>query len=69
MDYASDCRNHFCRHADGSWECLRACTLSVPPGRIQVSVRTRFYPGSVFMNFDLVAWLNFELREDALACP
>ena len=69
MDYAADCRDHFCRHEDGSWECLHACTLEVPPGRIQVPVGTRFYPGSVFMNFDLVAWLDRTLKEDALECP
>ena len=59
---------HFCRNPDGSWTCTRAGTFDGPNGRIQVARGTRFYPGTVFMGFDVAAWLESELPDRAPEC-
>lgn len=39
-----------------------------PNGRIQVTPGSRFYPGTIFMGFDLAAWLDEELASRAMRC-
>ncbi|HEX6157469.1 MAG TPA: hypothetical protein VFZ54_15700 [Burkholderiales bacterium] len=48
----------FVREQDGSWICVRAATLELPTGRIQVAVGTRFTPGTRFMGVDLARLLE-----------
>jgi len=59
---------HFCRNSDGSWTCLSAGTFSGPNGRIQVTPGSTFYPGTMFMGFDLAAWLDEELADQTSEC-
>jgi len=59
---------NFCRHRDGSWTCISAATLDGPNGRIQIAAGSRFYPGTVFMGFDIADWLEARFAEDALEC-
>ncbi|HTM61092.1 MAG TPA: hypothetical protein VL199_12090 [Burkholderiales bacterium] len=59
---------HFCKNPDGSWTCMSAGTFNGPNGRIQVAPGSKFYPGTIFMGFDLAAWLDEQLREEALQC-
>ena len=59
---------HFCRNHDGSWTCTMAGTFDGPNGRIQVTPGTRFYPGTIFMGFDVAAWLDSELKSRAPEC-
>jgi hypothetical protein len=54
---------HFSRNPDGSWTCISAGTFSGPNGRIQVSPGSTFYRGTMFMGFDLAAWLDDELPD------
>jgi hypothetical protein len=61
--------DHFCRNPDGSWTCTRPGTFDGPNGRIQVARGTRFYPGTIFMGFDVAAWLESELQHLAPECP
>ena len=49
---------HFCRNSDGSWSCISAGTFNGPNGRIQVTPGSTFYRGTMFMGFDLAAWLD-----------
>ena len=51
---------HFVRDADGVWRCLEAAELNSPMGRIQVTVGSRFSPGTNFMGVDLAKWLDEE---------
>jgi hypothetical protein len=37
---------------------LSAATLDGPNGRIQVIAGSRFYPGTLFMGFELAEWLE-----------
>lgn len=60
---------HFSRNPDGSWTCISAGTFSGPNGRIQVSPGSTFYRGTMFMGFDLAAWLDDELPEQSLQRP
>lgn len=53
--------SHFCKNHDGSWTCLSDATLDGPGGRIQVAAGTRFYPGTIFMGFDIARWLDERL--------
>lgn len=59
---------HFCRNADGSWACVSHATLECPKGRIQVTEGSRFFPGTEFMGFDLVKWLDDQLGTGARRC-
>ena len=59
---------HFCRNDDGSWTCVSHATLECPKGRIQVTEGSRFYPGTEFMGFDLVKWLDDQLGASAPRC-
>ena len=59
---------HFCRNHDGSWTCTRAGTFDGPGGRIQVAPGSRFYPGTIFMGFDVAAWLDQQLANRASEC-
>jgi hypothetical protein len=54
---------HFSRNPDGSWTCISAGTFSGPNGRIQVTPGSTFYRGTMFMGFDLAAWLEIELAD------
>jgi hypothetical protein len=54
---------HFCRNSDGSWSCTSPATLNGPNGRIQVTQGSRFYPGTVFMGFDIAQWLDQRLGD------
>jgi len=60
---------HFSRNPDGSWTCVSAGTFTGPNGRIQVSPGSTFYRGTMFMGFDLAAWLDEELPEQSLQTP
>jgi hypothetical protein len=59
---------HFCRNLDGSWTCQKAGTFDGPNGRIQVSPGSTFYPGTMFMGFDLAAWLEGQYADVAEPC-
>ena len=59
---------HFCRNHDGSWTCTTAGTFDGPNGRIQVTPGARFYRGTIFMGFDLAAWLDAALENRAAEC-
>ena len=61
-DGDGDFARHFSRNADGSWTCVSPTTLNTPKGRIQVTVGSRFYPGTRFMGVALADWLEEELR-------
>jgi hypothetical protein len=50
--------NYFGRNPDGSWTCTAAGTFNGPGGRIQVTPGSRFYPGTMFMGFDVALWLE-----------
>jgi len=60
--------SHFCRNRDGSWTCTSPATLDTPRGRIQVTEGSRFYPGTMFMGFELARWLDGALGERATRC-
>ena len=60
--------SHFCRNGDGSWTCLSDATLNGPNGRIQVTEGSRFYPGTIFMGFDLAGWLDGRLDGSSPQC-
>lgn len=60
--------DHFCRNYDGSWTCTSAGTFTGPNGRIQVTPGSRFFRGTVFMGFDLAAWLDEELASRVADC-
>lgn len=59
---------HFCKNADNSWTCLSDGTFNGPNGRIQVAAGSRFYPGTIFMGFDLAAWLEEQLKGEMQEC-
>lgn len=59
---------HFCRNHDGSWTCMTAGTFQGPNGRIQVSPGSRFFPGTIFMGFDLARWLEAQLDGRGTPC-
>jgi hypothetical protein len=59
---------HFCRNDDGSWICTSPATLNGPNGRIQVTAGSCFYPGTIFMGFDLAKWLERRLGNRAQRC-
>ena len=59
---------HFCHNADGSWTCMSPATLNGPNGRVQVTVGSRFYPGTIFMGFDVARWLEQQLGGRAQRC-
>jgi hypothetical protein len=63
-----DFASHFCRNEDGSWTCMSAATLHGPTGRVQVTQGSRFYPGTVFMGFDLAKWLEAQIGWRAQRC-
>src|SRR5256886_9665154 len=58
----------FCRNSDGSWTCISAGTFSGPNGRIQVTPGSTFYPGTMFMGFDLATWLEASLDGQTAEC-
>src|SRR5688572_15072882 len=60
--------SHFCQNHDGSWTCMSAGEFNGPTGRIQVAPGSRFYRGTIFMGFDLAAWLDEELRNRTMRC-
>lgn len=47
---------------------MRAGTFNGPTGRIQVTPGSRFYRGTIFMGFDVAAWLDTELEDKASEC-
>lgn len=55
---------HFEREADGAWRCIESGELDSPLGRIQVTVGSRFCPGTSFMGVDLVRWLDEQQAQD-----
>ena len=60
--------DHFCKNPDGSWTCVSAGTFKGPTGRIQVTPGSRFFVGTIFMGFDLAAWLDEQLANRAAEC-
>ena len=59
---------HFCKNADGSWTCRKPGTFNGPNGRIQVTAGSKFYLGTIFMGFDLAAWLDEQLEAEEQEC-
>ena len=59
---------HFCRNGDGSWTYTSPATLTTPKGRIQVTAGSRFYPGRMFMGFEVAKWLEEHLHGRAQRC-
>jgi len=57
--------SHFFRNDDGSWTCISPATFNGPNGRIQVATGSRFYPGTIFMGFDLAKWLDQRLGDSS----
>lgn len=55
MDYFI---KHFRRDSFGVWICVSPAEFSLPQGRIQVTVGSRFAQGTKFMNVDLAALLE-----------
>jgi hypothetical protein len=53
---------HFHRDPLGVWICTIAADMTLPEGRIQVPVGSRFAPGTKFMNVDLAAVLEREYQ-------
>jgi hypothetical protein len=53
-----DFASHFRRNDDESWTCISPATFDGPTGRVQVATGSRFYPGTIFMGFDLARWLE-----------
>ena len=68
MPTMDDFAKYFCQNHDGSWTCVSAGEFNGPTGRIQVTPGSRFYRGTIFMGFDLAAWLDEELRNRAMRC-
>ena len=60
--------SHFCRNLDGSWTCMSPATLNGPNGRIQVAQGSRFYPGTIFMGFDIARWLEQRIGHRGQQC-
>lgn len=48
----------FVRERDGVWMCVEAAELTLPAGRIQVAVGTRFTRGTRFMGVDVALLLD-----------
>ena len=63
-----DLTRSFCRNADGSWTCTEYVTFDGPGGRIQVTPGSTFYPGTMFMGFDIAMWLQQALDDRAQRC-
>ncbi len=51
---------HFRRDPLGVWICVSAAEISLPEGRVQVTVGSRFAMGTRFMNVDLASLLEAE---------
>lgn len=49
---------HFVRDSGGVWRCIRAATLELPSGRIQVTPGSVFTRGTMFMNVELARLLD-----------
>ena len=47
---------------------MTAGTFNGPNGRIQVTPGSRFFPGTIFMGFDLAACLEEEIASQAAEC-
>ena len=47
---------------------MSPATFTGPGGRIQVTAGSRFYPGTIFMGFDLAKWLEQRLAGRAQRC-
>lgn len=54
---------HFRRDPFGVWICISPAELTLPEGRIQVTVGSRFANGTKFMNVDLAGLLETEYRK------
>ena len=63
-----DFASHFCRNPDGSWTCVSPAALQGPNGRVQVTQGSRFYPGTIFMGFDIARWLEARIAGRAGRC-
>lgn len=53
----------FVRQPDGSWVCVEPAELSLPSGRIQVTIGTRLVTGRPFMGVDVVRILEAARRD------
>lgn len=54
---------HFRRDPLGVWMCVSDAELQLPEGRIQVTLGSRFAPGTRFMNVDLAALLEEQWQQ------
>lgn len=57
----------FVREPTGAWRCVKASTLDLPTGRIQVAPGSVFMKGTRFMNIDLAELLETEWRKSGPA--
>lgn len=48
----------FQKHADGSWSCLKACTVNVGNKKIVLTEGMKFDKGILFMGVDVTEWLD-----------
>jgi hypothetical protein len=60
---------HFRREGEGIWVCVAPATLSLPQGRIQVTVGTRFTRGTKFMNVEIAALLEEQRAKELPSRP
>jgi hypothetical protein len=51
---------NFHRNPFGVWVCVSQAEMTLPEGRIQVTVGSRFAKGTKFMNVDLAALLEHQ---------
>ncbi len=51
---------HFHRDPFGVWVCVSEAEVTLPEGRVQVTVGSRFAKGTKFMNVDLATLLEDE---------
>ena len=52
----------FVREPSGAWLCVEAAELTLPSGRIQVAIGTRFTAGQRFMGVDVARLLDEHYR-------
>jgi hypothetical protein len=55
----------FVREHNGAWLCVEAAELTLPSGRIQVAIGTRFTTGTRFMGVDVARLLEEHYRGTA----
>ena len=59
---------HFRRDPFGVWICHSPAEVTLAEGRVQVTVGSRFAPGTKFMNVDLASLLEAEYERIQGSC-